>query len=77
MMQTKWYKKFPKGCEMYFMFQDFWNLVQNYWRLEDSDEYWDSLIDSVNAFMNKYQNIYLARVLAIAFLDERDRQKGQ
>ena len=75
-MQTKWYEKFRKGCEMYFMFQDFWNLVQNYWRMEDVDEYWDNLVMSISKFMKKYPTEF-AKSLAFAFLNEKERQRRE
>ena len=40
--------KFNKGSEEWMMFTDFWNLCQKYWIVENTDEYWDSLVDCTN-----------------------------
>ena len=54
-------KKFNKGSEEWMMFTDFWNLCQKYWVVEDSDEYWESVISSANDFYKKYNHILLSR----------------
>lgn len=71
---TKWYKKFVKDTEMYFMFQDFWNLVQDYWNVEDTDEYWDTLIEACGVFLNKYRTHFAARLVQ-AFINEQERKR--
>ena len=62
-------KKFNKGSEEWMMFTDFWNLCQKYWIVEDTDEYWESVISSTNEFYEKYNHILLSRRLALAFID--------
>ena len=72
-------KKFNKGSEEWMMFTDFWNLCQKYWILEDTDEYWESVISSTNEFYEKYNNIPLSKRLALAFIDAMEdvfRKRG-
>lgn len=70
---TKWYEKFTSGSEKFFLFQDFWKLVQSYWRMEDTEEYWDSLYSACVEFDRKYRS-YFAAMLVNAFLDEQERK---
>ena len=65
-------KKFNKGSEEWMMFTDFWNLCQKYWIVEDTDEYWESVIRSANDFQEKYNHISLSRRLALAFVDSME-----
>lgn len=65
-------KKFNRGSEEWMMFNDFWNLCQKYWIVEDSDEYWESVIRSANDFQKKYNHIFLSRRLALAFVDSME-----
>ena len=62
-------KKFNKGSEEWMMSTDFWNLCQKYWIVEDTDEYWESVIRSANDFQKKYNHILLSRRLALSFVD--------
>lgn len=71
---TKWYKKIQRGSETFFMFQDYWTLIQNYWNWEDTDDYWESFATSVCKFTNKYTSEF-AKTLAYAFLDEQERKR--
>lgn len=73
MNKTKWYEKFVSGSEMFFLFQDFWQLVQNFWMMEDVDEYWDAMQRACEEFQKKYHS-YFAAKLARAFVDEQERK---
>ena len=72
--------RFEKGSDEWKMFTDFWRMCQKYWGVENSDEYWDSLIDCTNEFYEKYKHIPLARRLALSLVDTmedvlRERRK--
>lgn len=67
-------EKFEKGSEEWMMFLDFWNLCQKYWLVENTDEYWDSLVNSTREFYEKYKNIHLSENLAIALLNSQDEK---
>lgn len=67
-------EKFEKGSEEWMMFLDFWNLCQKYWIVENTDEYWDSIVNSTREFYEKYKNIHLSENLAIALLNSQDEK---
>ncbi len=66
--------KFNKGSEEWMMFTDFWMLCQTYWEVEKQDEYWQSLIDKVNEFCEKYKEIPLAKQLANAIMNAQEEK---
>ena len=66
--------RFQKGSEEWLMFMDYWNLCQNFWKEESGDDYWQSAIDSANAFITKYAEIPLAKNMAIAFLNTQEHK---
>lgn len=72
--------KFEKGSEEWQMFTDFWTLCQKYWEIEDSDEYWEKVIEATGEFHKKYKanNDLFAKKIALAFIDtieEKSKQK--
>lgn len=71
-------QKIMKGSEEWQMFQDYWNLCQELWIPEESDDYWDKVLESVDKFYKKYGTIF-AKHLSIALentLDERWKNRG-
>lgn len=75
-MVTRWYKKFQKGSEMYFMFQDFWNLAQEYWNVEDTDEYWDTMVQKFDEFIAKYRTYFSVKLMEAFIAEQMRRKKG-
>lgn len=65
-------QKFEKGSEMFFMFQDYWKLIQDFWTVEDNKEYWEDFVEAADEFYKKYPTQY-AKALAIALIDDRER----
>lgn len=63
-----------KGSEEFELFRDFWNLLQENWDVEDSDTYWQKVVDDCHAFYQKY-NSPLAKELAIVYADELERRR--
>lgn len=54
---------------------DFWNVMKEYDRPEDNDEYWQGLIDSTDAMIQKYgtdDRMYLS--LCVALLEAKQEQ---
>lgn len=51
-------KKFMKGSEEWQMFQDLWKLAQEIWEPEDTDEYWNEVIEKTRQFHGKYRTPY-------------------
>lgn len=66
-------QRFEKGSEEWQMFMDFWQLCQKYYVPEETEEYWQSVIDDGNAFIKKY-NTSFARGLFMAFHMEIERK---
>lgn len=69
-------KKFEKGSEEWQMFMDYWELCQKFWEPEDTDIFWKSVIDEINAFCKKYGTDF-SRKLALALVNELEaKAKG-
>lgn len=60
--------KFQKGSEEWLMFQDYYKIIQKYYIPESKDSYWDAVVEEMDAFCKKYQQVLLARKIAMAFL---------
>lgn len=69
-------QKFEKGSEEWQMFMDYWELCQKHWIPDDTDEYWQGLIDGINAFYKKH-NTPFARGLYYALHCEIERRAGE
>lgn len=65
-------KKLGKGTEEFEMFQEYWTIIQNYYIVEDTEKYWEMLIESLNVFIKKYGKFGYS--LAMAFFNEQDRK---
>lgn len=63
-----------KGTEEFMMFGDFFQLCKKYWKVEDADIYWNYLIKDGNKFVEKYEQIPLAKGLVIALMEEQERK---
>ena len=68
-----WYQKFEKHSEMWHLFTDFWRVVQNYWNMEDTDQYWDSMFGACTDFVNRHPIVF-AKLLIGAFIEEQERK---
>lgn len=71
-------KKIAKGSEEWQMFQDFWKLAQDLWIPEDTEEYWQEVMNRTNEFHEKYKTPY-AKHFAVGFLNALDEvsRKGK
>lgn len=65
--------KLLKGSEEFEMFQDYWKLIQQFWNVEDNDDYWESVTLAGTMFYEKYKSEY-AKGLVLAYMDELDRK---
>lgn len=65
--------KFAKGSEEWQMFMDYWTLCQKHWIPDETEEYWQGLIDDINVFYKKY-NAPFAKGLYQALHDELERK---
>lgn len=66
-------KKFAKGSSEWMMFMDYWALCQKYWEPEESDSYWENLIDATDDFYKKYSTEF-AKALALSLVNEAERK---
>ena len=64
--------KFPKGSEEWLMFVEYWEICQDFWQVDDTEEYWDGLMKKVNAFYEKYKGIHLAEKMAMALIESQE-----
>ncbi len=60
-------KRFENGSEEFLLFQDFWRMCQKHWIVEDKDGYWNSLVNDVTAFCEKYADFEKVFAVKIAF----------
>ena len=67
--------KFEKGSFYWRMFLDFYKLCQECWTLEDTDEWWNEVIDKCKEFSMKYENDDFARGLADALIRKLESDK--
>lgn len=73
-------QKFEKGTELHQMINDYLRLLQQFWIVEESDSYWESVMQAVYGFYGKYKEIdnVFSVTMALAFVDvleEKARQK--
>lgn len=66
-------KKFAKGSEEWMLFQDFWRMCQEYWLVEDTEAYWEELVNQVEEFRRKYPGEF-PKELAYALVHELERR---
>lgn len=67
--------KFEKGSFYWRMFMDFYKLCQDYWILEDTDEWWKEVTDKCDEFSAKYENNAFARGLLGALIRKLEDEK--
>ena len=63
-----------KGTEEFMMMGDYFNIIKKFWKVQDTDKYWDNIRITGNEFITKYKEIPFAQTLMIAFLDEQERK---
>ena len=61
--------KFEKGSEPYCMFNDLYRLMQKYWGVESSMNYWSDLIADAERFAKKYEKIPCGTKLGVALVN--------
>ena len=64
--------KFEKGGSEQKMFREFYEIAQDYFIPEETDEYWDSYIDRIHYFIK--DNIPFARDLARTLSDYLEKE---
>lgn len=70
-------KKLEKGSDEWQFFQDFWRFRQQYYEPEDSDEWFDEVINESEKLFSKYKNTgfkEFAKRLITAHIEDLDRR---
>lgn len=57
-------KKFEKGSREFKFFADFWQFVQDHYIVDDSDDYWDSILDNGDQLMRKYPEPFFRAMIS-------------
>lgn len=66
-------KQFAKDSTEMQMIRDFFGIIQKYWIPEDTEAYWQGLIDDSNAFIEKFRHTCpLSRKLIVAFNNQQE-----
>lgn len=67
--------KFEKNSFYWRLFADYYTLCQSYWQLEDTDEWWEEVVDKCMVFSTKYENDAFAIGLADALIRKLEEDK--
>ena len=67
--------KIEKNSKEWNIFSDYWKLMQEVWGIEESEEYWESVKDAVEAFAGKYGRFGVG--LGAALLTELKRRSEE
>lgn len=65
--------KLQKGTEEFEMFRDYWKMLEENWGVEDSEVYWNKVIEDTDAFYRKYKTEF-SKELALALTAELERR---
>lgn len=65
--------KLQKGTEEFEMFRDYWKMLEENWGVEDSEAYWNKVIEDTDAFYRKYETEF-SKELALALINELERR---
>lgn len=66
--------KLQKGTEEFEMFRDYWKMLEENWGVEDSEAYWNKVIEDTDAFHRKYDTEF-SKELALALINELERKE--
>ncbi|MBM6803286.1 hypothetical protein H6B07_11585 [Mediterraneibacter glycyrrhizinilyticus] len=66
--------KLQKGTEEFEMFRDYWKMLEENWGVEDSEAYWNKVIEDTDAFYRKYDTEF-SKELALALINELERKE--
>lgn len=65
--------KLQKGTEEFEMFRDYWEMLEENWGVEDSEVYWNKVIEDTDAFYRKYKTEF-SKELTLALITELERR---
>ncbi len=59
------------------MFTDAWKFYKKYADVQQSDEYWEAVVDEYGQIAKKYDNAKLAIALILAAIEELERKSKE
>lgn len=62
-----------KGTEEFEMFRDYWKMLEENWSVEDTEIYWNKVIEDTKAFYGRYKTEF-SKELALALINELERK---
>ena len=62
-------KRFEKGSLEFQMFGEYYKLCQKHWINDNTQEYYDSLVEDCEAFAKRFSGSPMAKHMALALLD--------
>ena len=65
--------KLQKGTEEFEMFRDYWKMLEENWGVEDSEAYWNKVIEDTKAFYGRYKTEF-SKELALTLINELERK---
>lgn len=73
-------QRFEQGTELREMVNDYLKLLQMFWIVEETQSYWDEVMNAIYDFHAKYRSVdeIFSVTMALAFLDvleEKSRRK--
>lgn len=63
--------------KVYGMFTDAWKFYKKYADVQQSDEYWEAVVDESGQIARKYGNAKLAIALILAAIEELERKSKE
>ena len=63
-----------KGTEEFQFFGELFQLCKKYWNVQNTEQYWQNLLDECGVMSKKYESIPLARKFIVAFIGEQERK---
>lgn len=66
-------KILKKGTIENNFFRDYWNYIQEYAIIEDTDKYWENISIDGNKLINKYNKNNFVRNLISSYIVEQDK----
>lgn len=62
---------------LYSFIKEFWTYIKDFWQVDDTDKYWDAVMDKANVIASKYEDAgpdvaELTRKLLVTYLNELD-----
>lgn len=67
-------KKLGKETSEFKAFGDIWKFYQAYYIAEESDDYWNKMIEDGNRIVANYKDVPLAKIIVIAIIDLKAKE---